>query len=133
MPRTRANTFTQENCHMKIACVDAALVSSRFDRSCDVCSGTRTSGVLSSHLKTSRFLRSRSTKLPERCVAARCVNVKDPKKGISLHRIPFYEETSEIKRKWCKKWKTNPLRTKWPLKYKSSSVVHFGLILESGS
>ena len=28
--------------------------------------------------------------MPERCVAARCGNVKDPDRNISMHKIPFF-------------------------------------------
>ena len=28
--------------------------------------------------------------MPERCVAARCENIKDEANGISMHRIPFF-------------------------------------------
>ena len=42
--------------------------------------------------------------MPERCVAARCNNVGDPKKGISMHKIPFFGEECPIKRKRRKQW-----------------------------
>ena len=31
----------------------------------------------------------KKVKMPERCIAARCRNVSNPKKRISMHKIPF--------------------------------------------
>ena len=42
--------------------------------------------------------------MPERCVAARCSNVADPKKHISMHKIPFFGENCPIKQKRRKRW-----------------------------
>ena len=30
--------------------------------------------------------------IPDRCVVAGCSNIADPKKGIALHKIPFYSD-----------------------------------------
>ena len=38
--------------------------------------------------------------MPERCVAARCGNIKDEANGISLHRIPFFGTTLRRRKKW---------------------------------
>lgn len=44
-------------------------------------------------------------KMPERCVAARCSNVSNPKKGISMHKIPFLGRlTPQPKLRWRKRW-----------------------------
>ena len=45
----------------------------------------------------------RSSKMPERCVAACCSNVKDPDRNISMHRIPFFGDECPIKKKRRKK------------------------------
>ena len=42
--------------------------------------------------------------MPERCVAARCSNVKDPDRNISMHKMPFFGDVCPIKRKRRKKW-----------------------------
>ena len=42
--------------------------------------------------------------MPERCVAAHCSNVADPKKHISMHKIPFFGEKCPIKQKRRKRW-----------------------------
>ena len=47
-----------------------------------------TSAFLWISLKTSRSISARFSKMPERCVAARCGNIKDEANGISMHRIP---------------------------------------------
>ena len=46
----------------------------------------------------------RSSKMPERCVAARCSNVKDPDRNMSMHRIPFFGDECPIKKKRRKRW-----------------------------
>ena len=52
-----------------------------------------TSAFLWISLKTSRGISARFSKMPERCVAARCGNIKDEANGISMHRIPFFGTT----------------------------------------
>ena len=42
--------------------------------------------------------------MPERCVAARCGNMKDPENNISMHKISFFGETCPIKQRRRKKW-----------------------------
>ena len=42
-------------------------------------------------------------KMPERCIAARCSNVADPEKHISMHKIPFLGEKCPIMQKKTKK------------------------------
>ena len=42
--------------------------------------------------------------MPERCVAARCSNVADREKHISMHKIPFFGEKCPIKQKSRKRW-----------------------------
>ena len=37
--------------------------------------------------------------MPERCVVFGCSNVKDTKKGISLHRIPYFGNERQAKRR----------------------------------
>ena len=44
------------------------------------------------------------SKMPERCVAARCDNTADPAKGISMHRIPFLNSENPIAQRRRKKW-----------------------------
>ena len=51
-----------------------------------------TSAFLLISLKTNRGISARFSKMPERCVAARCGNIKDEANGISMHRIPFIPE-----------------------------------------
>ena len=43
-------------------------------------------------------------KMPEKCVAERCSNVADPKKNISMNKIPFFGEECPIKKKRRKRW-----------------------------
>ena len=43
-------------------------------------------------------------KMPERCVAARCSNVSNPKKGISMHKIPFFGSTNPTAQRRRKRW-----------------------------
>ena len=66
--------------------------------------------------------------MPERCVVGGCSNVKDINNGISLHRIPFFEdERTEAKRR-RKKWIefVSRKRAKWTSS-KTSVIcsVHF--------
>ena len=42
--------------------------------------------------------------MPERCVAARCSNVSNPKKGISMHKIPFFGSTNPTAQRRRKRW-----------------------------
>ena len=42
--------------------------------------------------------------MPERCIAARCGNVKDPARSTSMHKIPFFGDVCPIKKKRRKKW-----------------------------
>ena len=66
--------------------------------------------------------------MPERCVAARCDNVNDPAKNISLHRIPFFGETCPIKKRRRNRWVNFVLerRKNWvPGKTSSLCSVHF--------
>lgn len=42
--------------------------------------------------------------MPERCVIANCSNVKDTAKGISLHRIPFYEDERPLAKHRRRQW-----------------------------
>ena len=68
--------------------------------------------------------------MPERCVVAGCSNIKDGENGISLHRIPFFndecKEAKRRRRKWIKF--VNRRSAKW-LPSRSSVVcsVHFML------
>ena len=39
----------------------------------------------------------------ERCVVAQCGNTNDPENNISMHRIPFFDETCTIKQRRRKK------------------------------
>ena len=66
--------------------------------------------------------------MPERCVVAGCSNITDIKNGVSLHRLPFFnDERPEAKRR-RRKWIefVNRKSVKW-LPSKSSVVcsVHF--------
>ena len=66
--------------------------------------------------------------MPERCVVAGCSNIRDVKNGISLHRIPFFnDERPEAKRR-RRQWIefVTRKRAKW-LPSRSSVVcsVHF--------
>ena len=66
--------------------------------------------------------------MPERCVAARCGNVKDPARNISMHKIPFFGDVCPIKKKRQKKWVDFVLerRTMWvPGKTSPLCSVHF--------
>ena len=49
------------------------------------------------------FVENISWKMAERCVAARCTKVADPKKNISMHKILFFGE-EPIKKKRRKRW-----------------------------
>ena len=46
----------------------------------------------------------RSSKMPERCIAARCSNVKDLDRSTSMDKIPFFGDVCRIKKKRRKKW-----------------------------
>ena len=66
--------------------------------------------------------------MPERCVAARCDNVADPVKGISMHRIPFLNSDNAIATRRRKRWIDFVLerRKNWePGKTSSLCSVHF--------
>ena len=67
--------------------------------------------------------------MPERCVAARCSNVKDPDRNMSMHRIPFFGDECPIKKKKRKRWVDFVLemRKMWVLGKKASSLCskHF--------
>ena len=94
----------------------------------DVGSGTIffSSGVIWLYL--SRSWKNIPRKMPERCVAARCNNVGDPKKGISMHKFPFFGEECPIKKKRRKQWINFVLeRRKMWVPGKSSSLCsdHF--------
>ena len=43
-------------------------------------------------------------KMPKRCVAAGCSNVSNLKEGISLHKLPFYDDDRPEAKKRRKKW-----------------------------
>ena len=82
-----------------------ALIYSQPDRICDVWwhnfKNLYQFGL--SHLFPSRDL-FRSSKMPERCIAARCGNVKDPDRSRSMHKIPFFGDVCPSKKKRWKKW-----------------------------
>ena len=66
--------------------------------------------------------------MPERCVAARCDNVGDPGKGISMHLIPFLNSDNAIATRRRKRWIDFVLarRKNWqPGKTSSLCSVHF--------
>ena len=42
--------------------------------------------------------------MPERCVAARCSNVSNPEKGVSMHEIPFFGSTNPTAQRRQKRW-----------------------------
>ena len=66
--------------------------------------------------------------MPERCVAARCDNVGDPVKGISMHLIPFLNSDNAIATRRRKRWIDFVLarRKNWqPGKTSSLCSVHF--------
>lgn len=68
------------------------------------------------------------SKMPERCVAARCDNTADPAKGISMHRIPFLNSENPIAQRRRKKWIDFVLakRKNWePGKTSSLCSIHF--------
>ena len=74
-----------------------ALVSSRLDWSRDVGSGTLIPLKPSDLVVSFSIVENIPWKMPERCVAAhaRCSNVADPKKSISMHIQLFRERLSE--------------------------------------
>ena len=43
-------------------------------------------------------------KMPKRCVAAGCSNMSNLKEGISLHKLPFYDDDRPEAKKRRKKW-----------------------------
>ncbi|XP_067024374.1 uncharacterized protein [Acropora muricata] len=66
--------------------------------------------------------------MPERCVAARCNNTADPEKGISIHRIPFFNSENAVAQKRRKKWIDFVLarRKNWkPGRTSSLCSIHF--------
>ena len=66
--------------------------------------------------------------MPERCVAARCDNIADPTKGISMHRIPFLNSENPVAQRRRKKWIDFVLakRKNWkPGKTSSLCSIHF--------
>ena len=67
-------------------------------------------------------------KMPERCVAARSSNVSNPKKGISMHKIPFFGSTNPTAQRRRKRWVGFVLskRKDWtPGKTSSLCSLHF--------
>ena len=67
-------------------------------------------------------------KMPERCLAARCSNVSNPKKGISMHKIPFFGSTNSTAQRRRKRWVDFVLskRKDWtPGKTSSLCSLHF--------
>ena len=67
-------------------------------------------------------------KMPERCIAARCSNVSNPKKGISMHKIPFLGSTNPTAQRRRKRWVDFVLskRKDWtPGKTSSLCSLHF--------
>ena len=53
--------------------------------------------------------------MPKRCVAAGCSNVTNLKEGISLHKLPFYDDDRPEAKRRRKKWVdfTRLKRMKW--------------------
>ena len=67
-------------------------------------------------------------KMVKRCVAARCNNTADPKKGISMHKIHFADATCRTKQRRRKKWLdfVRAKRKNWrPGKISSLWSMHF--------
>ena len=67
-------------------------------------------------------------KMPERCIAARCSNVSNPKKGIGMHKIPFFGSTNPTAQRRRKRWVDFVLskRKDWtPGKTSSLCSLHF--------
>ena len=67
-------------------------------------------------------------KMPERCLVARCSNVFNPKKGISMHKIPFFGSTNSTAQRRRKRWVDFVLskRKDWtPGKTSSLCSLHF--------
>jgi len=81
-----------------------ALISSRLDWSRDVGSRTLIPYKPSDLVVSFSIVENISWKMADRCVAARCTNVADPKKNISMHKIPFFGEECPIKKKRRKRW-----------------------------
>ena len=67
-----------------------ALASSRLDWSRDVGSGILIPLKPSDLLVSFSIVENIPWKMPDRCVAARCSNVADPKKNISMHIYGFH-------------------------------------------
>ena len=67
-----------------------ALASSRLDWSRDVGSGTLIPLKPSDLVVSFSIVENIPWKMPDRCVAARCSNVADPKKNISMHIYGFH-------------------------------------------
>ena len=87
-----------------------------------------TSAFPSILLKISGGIFALSSKMPERCVAARYANVKDEERGISMHKIPFFGTTCPQKLRRRKKWVDFVLerRKMWtPGKSSSLCSMHF--------
>ena len=64
----------------------------------------------------------------KRCVAARCSNLSNPKKGISMHKIPFFGSTNPTAQRRRKRWVDFVLskRKDWtPGKTSSLCSLHF--------
>ena len=80
-----------------------ALISSRLDCSRDVGSRTLIPYKPSDLVVSFSIVENISWKMAVRCVAARCTNVADPKKNISMHKILFFGE-EPIKKKRRKRW-----------------------------
>jgi len=70
----------------------------------------------------------KNEKMPKRCVAARCDNIADPAKGVSMHRIPFLNSENATAQRRRKKWIDFVLarRKNWaPGKTSSLCSMHF--------
>ena len=73
---------------------------------------------------------ARFSKMPERCVAARCGNIKDEANGISMHRIPFFGTTCLQRLRRRKKWidftlERRKICGRAPVKTSSLCSMHF--------
>ena len=67
-------------------------------------------------------------KMPDRCVVANCSNVNDPSNGISLHRIPFWNDERPEAKKRKRQWISfvSRKRAKWiPSKSSVICSAHF--------
>ena len=66
--------------------------------------------------------------MPDRCVVANCSNVNDPANGISLHRIPFWNDERPEAKKRRRQWLAfvSRKRAKWtPSKTSVVCSAHF--------